>query len=95
MVLSETISYITLFSLTIVFSAFALVITDKLWRVALKFIAGMFWMILAVAQFFYMGSEGFLMILSLPYAIFGMLFWFAILHDFLSEKKERIWQFED
>ncbi|MFA5365381.1 MAG: hypothetical protein WC325_09410 [Candidatus Bathyarchaeia archaeon] len=93
--LSDTTNYLVLLVLTLVFTVLALINTDKLWRVALKFIAGMFWMILAIAQFFYMGSDGFLMILSLPYAIFGMLFWFAILHDFLSEKKERIWQFED
>ena len=95
MVVSETIAYASLFSLTIFFSAFALGTTDKLWRVALKFIAGLFWMIMAVAQFFFFGSEAFLMVISLPYAIFGMLFWFAIMNDFLGEKKKRIWDFDD
>lgn len=93
--LSETISYITLFALTIVFTAFALAIQDNLWRVALKFIAGLFWMILAIAQFVFFGSSGVFMVMSLPYAIFGMVFWFAIIHDFVSEKKERIWKFDE
>lgn len=95
MVLSETIAYGTLFGLTIVFTAFALGISGKLWRVALKFIAGLFWIIMAVSQFFFFGSGGFLMVLSLPYAIFGMIFWIAIFNDFLAEKKERIWKFDD
>jgi len=95
MVLSETISYVTVFGLTVVFTAFALAIHDNLWRVALKFISGLFWMILAITQFYFFGSSGFLMILSLPYAIFGMIFWFAIIHDFVSEKKERIWKFAE
>jgi hypothetical protein len=72
MVLSDTISYITLFALTVVFTAFALVIQDNLWKVALKFIAGLFWVVMAVGQFFFFGSGSFLMILSLPFAIFGL-----------------------
>jgi hypothetical protein len=59
MVLSDTISYITLFALTVVFTAFALVI------------------------------------LSLPFAVFGMIFWIAIFNDFLGDKKDRIWKFEE
>jgi hypothetical protein len=95
MVLSETISFITIFSLTIVFSVFAIVIKDEIWRVALKMMAALFWMVMAVLQFTYFGVNSALNILSLPYAIFGLLFVFAILHDFLSEKKDRIWKFPD
>ena len=95
MVLSETIGYVTILALTIIFSAFALVIQDKLWRVALKFIAGFFWIVLSISLFFFMGSDGFLMIMSLPFAIFGMIFWFAILYDFLNTRKKRIWKFPD
>jgi len=78
-----------------IFTSFALTIKDKLWTVALKFIAGLFWIIMAVAQFYFMGSSGFLLILSLPYAIFGLIFWIAIYNDFLGDKKDRIWKFED
>jgi hypothetical protein len=95
MVLSETIIYATLFALTVVFTAFALVIRDKLWRVALKFIAGLFWIIMAITQFFFVGSSSMFLILSLPYAIFGLIFWIAILNDFLGDKKNRIWNFDD
>lgn len=95
MVLSETIGYVTILALTIIFSAFALVIQDKLWRVALKFIAGFFWIVLSVSLFFFMGSDGFLVIMSLPFAIFGLIFWLNILTDFLNTRRERIWKFED
>ena len=95
MVLSDTISYITLFALTVVFTAFALTIQDTLWKVALKFIAGLFWIIMAIGQFFFFGSGGFLMILSMPFAVFGMIFWIAIFNDFLGDKKDRIWKFEE
>ena len=95
MVLSETIAYVTLFGMTIVFTCFALVISDKLWRVALKFIAGLFWIVMAIGNFFFMGSSGFLMVMSLPYVIFGLLFWVAIFNDFLGDKRDRIWKFKD
>jgi hypothetical protein len=95
MVLSDTISYIVLFALTVVFTAFALVMPDKIWRSILKFIAGMFWLVMAVSQFFYFGTDGFLMILSVPYAIFGLIFWAMILNDFLGDKKDRIWNFKE
>jgi hypothetical protein len=95
MVLSETVTYATLLSLTVIFTAFALVIQDKLWRVALKFIAGLFWIIMAISQFFFVGGSSMFMILSLPYAVFGMIFWFAIFNDFLGDKKDRVWDFED
>lgn len=95
MVLSETIAYVTIFALTVVFSVFAIVIKDELWRVALKIIAAMFWFVMAVGQFMFFGVEGSLYILGLPYAIFGLLFIFALVHDFLTEKKDRVWKFPD
>ena len=95
MVLSETVTYFTLLCLTVVFTAFALVIKEELWRVALKFIAGLFWVVMAISQFVFVGASGTFLILSLPYAVFGMIFWFAILHDFLGDKKDRIWKFDD
>ena len=95
MVLSETIAYVSLLALTILFTAFALVICDKLWTIILKLTAGIFWMVMAISQFYFFGSDGFLMILSLPYAIFGMIMFFAILNDYLGDKKDRIWNFND
>ena len=95
MVLSETVAYITIFSLTVVFTAFALVIQEGIWRIALKFIAGLFWLILAVEQFFFMGAGSPLIIMGLAYAVFGMVFFFAIINDSLSAKKKGIWDFDE
>lgn len=95
MVLSETISYVTLLCLTLCFTAFALVIQDALWRIMLKITAALFWWVMAVAQFIFFGSEGVLMILSLPYAIIGLIFVFAIFRDYLSAKHDSIWGFKD
>ena len=94
MVLSETIAYVTLLGLTIVFTAFALVIRDKIWIVTLKLVAGLFWMVMAISQFYFFGSDGFLMILSLPYTIFGVILFYTILNDYLGDKKDRIWNFD-
>ena len=95
MVLSETIAYVTLLGLTIVFTSFALVLQDKMWKVVLKLVAGMFWMVMAISQFYFFGSGGFLMVLALPYAIFGLILMVAILNDYLGDKKDRIWNFKD
>jgi hypothetical protein len=95
MVLSETISYITLFAMTIVFTAFALAIQENVWRILLKMVAGLFWMVMAVSSFFFFGSESFLMIMSLPYAIIGLIFWVLIIYDSLKTKRDKPFIFED
>ncbi len=95
MVLSDTISYVTLLGMTIVFTSFALVIKEEFWRVTLKIVASVFWFVMAVAQFIFFGSESAMMVMSLPYAIIGMIMVWAILHDFLGDKKERIWKFNE
>jgi hypothetical protein len=95
MVLSETISYITLFAMTIVFTAFALAIQENIWRILLTMVAGLFWMVMAVASFFFFGSESFLMIMSLPYAIIGLIFWILIIYDSLKTKRDKKFIFED
>lgn len=61
----------------------------------LKLIAALFWFVLSIANVYFMGANGFLFILSLPYAIFGMLFIFAIIKDFLQVKKDMTWKFDD
>ena len=95
MVLTETISYVTLLGLTIFFTSFALMFQDKMWKVVLKLVAGIFWMVMAISQFYFFGGSAFLMILALPYAIFGMILFFAIFNDYLGDKKDRIWNFND
>jgi hypothetical protein len=95
MVLSDTISYITLFAMTIVFTAFALAIQEMIWRILLKVVAGLFWMVMAISTFFFFGSSSFLMIMSLPYAMIGLIFWVLIIHDALKTKHDKPFMFED
>ena len=91
--IAPILSYATLFCLTIIFTAFALTMQDKIWAVTMKFIAGLFWIVMAIGQFIFFGVSGALLVLSLPYAMFGLIFWVMIYHDFLSEKKARAWEF--
>jgi uncharacterized membrane protein len=93
--LSDTISYITLFALTIVFTAFALAIQENVWRILLKMIAGLFWMVMAISSIFFFGSSSFLMVMSLPYAMIGMIFWILIIYDVLKTKHDQPFIFED
>ena len=93
--LSDTISYITLFALTIVFTAFALAIQETVWRILLKMIAGLFWMVMAISSIFFFGSSSFLMVMSLPYAMIGMIFWILIVYDVLKTKHDQPFIFED
>jgi hypothetical protein len=95
MVLSDTVGYITLLGLTIVFTSFAFVIPDSLWRNLLKFVAGLFWMVMAVANFYFMGPNSFLAVMSLPYAVFGMLFIFMMFREWLNEKHQKPFLFDD
>ena len=95
MVLSETISYVTLLALTIIFTAFALTIQETIWRFLLKMVAGLFWFVMAVSTFFFFGSDGFLMVMSIPYAILGLMFYILIIHDSLKAKRDKPFIFED
>jgi hypothetical protein len=93
--LATTLSYATVLCLSIIFTAFAIGVKDSFWSTALKIIAGLFWFVMAVGQFIFFGADGAFMILSLPYAIFGLLFYVAIMRDSLSERKHRQWDFEE
>lgn len=94
MVLSETVVYMAMFALTIIFTAFAIVIKEEVWNILLKFIAGFFWIVLAVSNFYFMGSNGFFIVMSLPFAIFGLIFWALIYYEILENKKNKMWTFE-
>jgi len=95
MVVSETIGYVTIFALTIVFTAFSFVIQDNIWRILLKAIAGLFWMIFGIVLFVSVGTSGFLSVMSLPFVIIGLIFWIILIYDFFAEKKEKPFRFED
>ena len=60
----------------------------------LKFIAGLFWMILSVTLVV-LGGTGTMMALSIGFVVIGLLFWVMIYRDFLGDKKERIFGFDD
>lgn len=95
MVLSETVIYISVFALTIVFTAFALVLQENFWRIMMRIIAGMFWMVLGVSVFIFMGPASEFVILSLPFVIFGLLFIISIIYDSLKTKHDRPFIFDD
>ena len=89
------LEYATLLMLAIIFTAFAISVKDSFWSTAFKLAAGLFWFVMAVGQFIFFGVDGTFLVLSLPYVVFGLLFFVAIVRDSLSEKKHRQWDFED
>lgn len=99
MSLSATISpilqYGTLLVFAIVFTFAGMSVKEGFWGTATKLIAGLFWFVLAIGQFIFFGVDGSFLVLSLPYAMFGLLFFVSIIRDSISEKKNRQWNFED
>lgn len=95
MVLEETMSYITILAFTIIFTAFAFTIKEVIWSYILKMIAGLFWMVLSISNFYFFGADGFLMIMSIPYVIIGLLFFILIIHDTLKTKHDKPFIFND
>lgn len=95
--LSETIQFIVIFAVTVVFSAFALVLEDKNYtRLVLKVIAGVFWFIMAVTQIYFFGGTQLLAVpLMLMFAAVGLFYCFSIVNDFKTQKHERIWDFDE
>lgn len=93
--LAPILEYATLLTLSIIFTAFALSVKDAFWSAALKLTAALFWFVMAIGQFIFFGPASSLMVLSFPYGIFGLLFFISILRDSLSEKKHKMWDFED
>jgi uncharacterized membrane protein len=95
MVLSETIQYVTILAVTIIFTAFALGIQDKIYKTFLKVLAGLCWFVMALIQFYFMGTEALLALpLMFMYLGIGMVFSFSMLADYLTTKKERMWKFD-
>ena len=93
--LSDTIAYVTILALTIILTAFALVMKeDNFWRTMLKLLAAIFWWVMAITTFTFFSSD-MMLVLSLPFAIFGFLFIIALVKDVLDEKHERIFGFKD
>jgi len=89
MPISETVGYITVFGLTVIFTVFALTMKEnKIFLLA--------WMVMALLQFV-VGNTITVLSLALPplFAVFGILFIISTIKDWYGEKHDRIWKFED
>ena len=96
MVLSETVTYITLLVVALAFSILALAIKDQGYRIILKIIAGLSWLVMSVTSIFFLGGSALLAVpMMLMFLGIGLVFFFTMVRDFYQEKKSRIWQFED
>ena len=97
MVVSDTVSFIVLLGVTIVFTSFSFA-KDGAWGILLKFVSGLFWMIFGISVFYFMGPTSFLMILSLPFVIIGFLFIGMMFKDILTvrtNKRREAFNFDD
>lgn len=94
MVVSETIQYITILGITIIFSAFSLINIEQ--KLVMKVSAGLCWFIMALTQFFFFGVTQALTIpLMFMFLGFGLIFSFSIVTDFKNKKHDAIWNFND
>lgn len=97
MVLSETIAYVTIFAVTLVFSGLALALgnNEKL-RIVVKVIAGLAWFVMSLTQFYFFGASH---TLAIPFMFMflgiGSVFCYSIVQDFKTEKNDRIWKFDE
>ena len=93
MPISETIQYIIVFGVTVIFTVFALTIEKN--RLFLKIAAGTCWFIMAVIQFI-LGDITSALTLVLPtlWFAFGFILFFLTIRDWKGEKKDHIWKFD-
>lgn len=97
MVLSETVQFVVIMAVTVIFSAFALAIEDKNYtRLVLKLIASFCWFILSLTQLYFFGASQMLAIpLTLMFLGIGLFYAFSIVNDFRLAKHDRIWSFSE
>lgn len=96
MVVSETVQYVTILGLSIVFSVLALVIQENTYRLVLKVSASLCWFILSLTQFLFLGGSATMAVpLAMLFLGFGFVFAASIVTDFQSQKREKIFGFED
>ena len=92
MVLSDTLAYVTILGITVVFSAFSLADTE--YRLIMKIIASLSWFIMGLTQFFFFGGS---YLLAVPLCFFfiavGVFFSFSIVTDFRNKKRDEIYSF--
>lgn len=89
--MSETIQYIIVFGLTIIFSVFAL--TMEKHALFLKIAAGVCWFIMAVTQFI-LGdiTSALTLALATLFSVFGFIFFFSTILNWKGEKKDRFFR---
>lgn len=92
MVLEDSLAYITILVISVVFSSFSLADTE--YRLVLKIIASLSWMIMALTQFYFFGGS---YMLAAPLAFFyvalALFFTFTIVTDFRQKKRDEVWGF--
>ena len=96
MVLSETIQYITILGIAIVFSAFSMTIEQEGLKMALKLISILSWFIMALSTFFFFGTDAILAVpLTIMFLGIGLVFAFTTVTAWTAEKKKKIFGFDD
>lgn len=94
MVLSETIQYITILGITLIFSAFSMTIEREGLRMALKIVAVLSWFVMSLSTFFFFGTTATLAIpLTVMFLGIGLVFAFTTITEWTAEKKDKIWSF--
>ena len=90
----EIVEYGVIFAVTLIFSMIA--INFKKEEVHYKFVAGICWLVLAVAQFI-VGDIDSPLTWAIGFFWFGFFLLFTILaiQDFFNMKKDKIWGFGD
>lgn len=87
MPVSETVQYIVLFAITVIFSVFAL--TLDTYRLILKILAGFCWFILALLQFIVGDiTSGFTMGIAFFFMGIGIIFLFSTIQEFFEQRKK-------
>jgi len=90
MPISETIQYIIIFALAVVFTSFALAMEKH--RITLKVIAGICWFILALAQFILDVAGTFSMPFATLFMAIGLILFLSTILDWTGEKKTRFFR---
>lgn len=94
MVLSDTILYVSMFALPIVFSAFSM--ADNDYRLLFKIIAGLCWFIDSLSVFYFFGGSGLLSVpLMLLFMGLGFVFTASIVSDFKQKKRDELYGWMD
>jgi hypothetical protein len=88
MPITESIQYIAVFGITILFSCFALVLDEH--KLLTKMIAGLCWFIMSLVQFILGGHQG---VLTVPFSLlfmgFGLVFVFSTVTDYWKTEGEK------